>query len=71
MKYRVRLPITGIVTVQVEASSEKEAIEKAFTSEKISDDLEWEPVSKIVAGNVFHGMLNEAEACEIESNENE
>lgn len=66
--YGVTLPVTGIIYVEVEAESEKEAIEKALSAEgcewpKTPD--EWEAHSQIVRGNVFSGMQNNASAEEI------
>lgn len=60
--YVVRIPITGYVIVEVEAESEEEAIEKAFNSEILSDNIEeWELHQQVVTGNVYHGMLNSIE----------
>lgn len=62
-RYGVTLPLTGSVYVEVEASSKKEAIERAFEVEIKDDDiLEWQTHDIVAEGNVFHGVQNEAEA---------
>lgn len=64
--YAVRLPITGVIDINIEAESEDDAIEKALDSDITSDDIsEWETCRQIVQGNVFHGHTNEAEAQEV------
>jgi len=60
--YSVAIPITGICYVDVEASSEEEAIDLAF-----EHDLEieqWEAHRHVIRGNVFYGMQAEATAEE-------
>lgn len=64
MKYGVTIPITGIAYAEVEAESEKEAIEKALQEDL--EILEWESHKQVCQGNVFHGHTNEASAEEIE-----
>lgn len=67
MKYGVSIPVAGFVYTEVEADSEKEAIEKAFDVDHTPDDIEeWGIYEKIVSGNVLHVPLNEAEAEKIE-----
>lgn len=64
--YSVTIPITGIIYVEVEADSRKEAIEKAMDLDFQSKDIEeWETHKQIVQGNVFYGVRNEATADEI------
>lgn len=64
--YLVRLPITGSVDVEIEADNEDAAIEAALNSEISIDDItEWDVCKQIVTGNVFWGIINEAEAEEI------
>jgi hypothetical protein len=67
-KWMVTLPLTGTITVQVEAENERDAIDTAleggdFKTENIN---EWEVVRQIVRGNVFSGLMNSAEAEEVE-----
>lgn len=65
--YGVTLPIYGSVYVEVEASSEKEAIDTALRSEITLDDIEsWEAVRKICEGNVCHASPNYADARVLE-----
>lgn len=69
MKYELEVPIIGYYWCKVEATSEKEAEEKAFELfadlENIDvmdrEDyqlMELNPTSIIVEGNVFHGSTN-------------
>lgn len=62
--WNVTLPITGIVTAQVEALTEKEAIKKALASNVTTDDIEeWEMIERVNQGNVCYCMQPwEAEA---------
>lgn len=66
--YGVTIPITGTIYVEVEADSEKEAIDKALSADGCewpeTPDV-WETHSQIVRGNVFSGMQNTASAEEI------
>lgn len=61
-EYDVCIPISGKIWVTVEAETQQEAIEKALSSEQICRDNleEWEAHTKIVQGNIFYGMQNEA-----------
>lgn len=63
--YSVRIPITGIADLEVEAENEQAAIEKAMNEVKQEDITEWNPHEIIVQGNVFYGHTNEAEAEEV------
>jgi hypothetical protein len=63
--YNVRVPITGVADVQVEAESEEQAIELALDSVTSDDLTEWEGVRCVVQGNVFHGHTNEIEVEEV------
>jgi hypothetical protein len=60
--WTVCVPITGKAFVEVEADSEEEAIDAALNSEDLTIDAieEWMPTDRIVQGNFFFGMLNEA-----------
>ena len=63
--YLVRLPVSGVLEIEVEAQNEDEAIAKALESDATNDHItEWNTHRQIVQGNVFHGILNEAEAIE-------
>lgn len=66
--YRVSIPITGHVSVEVEAEDESEAETKAWGvdyGDPAIGEVYWEARRRIVSGNVFHGMLNEIEIEEI------
>lgn len=62
-RYTVLLPITGVICVEVEAETEKDAIDAALSSDDLTTDKieEWEAHRQIVKGNVFYGSQNEAE----------
>ena len=69
-EYWVRIPLAGSIAINVEAESEEEAKEKAFSSdwnisiesEKNSVELEGlDLYESIVTGNVLHAPLNEVE----------
>lgn len=66
--YTVKVPIVAVCYVEVEAENKEDAIDKAF----VSDDLrlenvdEWEPLEKIVEGNVLHTYHNEVEIVDEE-----
>ena len=69
--YFVSMPITGHITLEVEAENEKGAIEA--WSEKIEEfddplsddtiDSAWEYVEHVTEGNVTHAELNDVEVC--------
>lgn len=67
MKYRVDVPFTGVVSVEVEAVDEKAAIDAAFESDALCLDnlVELEYVKVIVEGNIFSGVRNRIEVEEI------
>ena len=65
-RWAVTLPITGTIYVEVEAETEKEAINAALVSDYDSDEMQWEVHRHVVRGNVFYGMQCDAEAEEIE-----
>lgn len=61
--YKVSIPFTGIACIEVEAGDEKEAIKEGF--EKVDFDRDCEEIefhTKVVEGNVFYGLLDEAYA---------
>lgn len=62
--YLVQVPITGIAVVSVEADTEAEAIALAIDNATLDHVQEWQAVQKIVGGNFFYGMLNEADVEE-------
>ena len=77
--YTVTIPVCGAITVLVEAENAEQAEERAFDcasdlhipSGQHSDhgeveDFDWEPMTKIVQGNVFYGHLNKVEIEEHE-----
>ena len=62
LRYRVSIPIAGSVTVYVEATNKKEAVDTAW--ERIGDedvDVEWEAHERICSGNVLHASMNDIE----------
>lgn len=73
-RYTVKVPIVAVCYVEVEAESEKEAIDLAFESDDVSLESveEWEPLKHITQGNVIHTYHNDAEVVaeeEIEESE--
>lgn len=59
----VSYPTAGVVTVEVEAETEAEAIEAGWSL--VGDgDHTWEAMERIVEGNVFMGGSNEIYAEE-------
>lgn len=69
-KFLVTMPITGYVCIEVEAEDEKDAIERAYDSEVNFNNIEeWDVHEHICEGNVFHGLMNDAEVQLIEDDE--
>lgn len=66
-KYLVNLPITGYISIEVEAENEEMAIDKAFESEECNLDnlIEWEACESVCEGNVCYAILTDAEVEEI------
>lgn len=63
--YYVQYPVAGQVGVEVEADSPEEAIEKGWDLTAGPDAiLDWEPMERIVQGNVFLGSTNSIEVSE-------
>lgn len=60
-KYYVEIPITGYVSVEVEANSKEEAIEKAWESPDLSlnNVVEWEAHERISKGNVSYAVRDD------------
>lgn len=52
--YYVTLPIAGHAFLEVEADSEKAAIDKAMEEVTINDIDEWEALEQFNQGNVCH-----------------
>jgi hypothetical protein len=70
MLYAVSVPYCGYAYVEVEAESEEEAIKVALEQDDLFDKIEeGEFLEQIVEGNIFHGILNEAEASLIDNEE--
>lgn len=67
-RYTVALPVTGIVYVTVEADDGDEAIETAICEGDwdVGDIDQLEACRSIVTGNVFHGVMNDAEITDEE-----
>lgn len=63
MKYIVTLPIVGYATVEVEASSEKDAVKKALDTDWDQMEIIEEYVAeRVCSGNVCHHPCMEAYA---------
>ena len=52
--YEVTIPIAGHAFMRVEASSEKEAHEKALLELRRDDIEEWDALDTFMTGNVCH-----------------
>lgn len=64
-KYGVSLPVTGQIYVEVDADDEESAIDAALEKELTNKEkrlMEWETIREVVRGNVFSGMLRQADA---------
>ena len=72
-RYRVDLPFTGYVSIEVDAKDEDEAIQNALDSDiDLENDLvEIDYHKRVCKGNVLYAVKNEAEAEEIKSDEYE
>lgn len=60
----VSIPITGVAVITVQAETEDEAIALGLDNVTLDNIEDWQPVEKIIGGNVFYGILNEAQAEE-------
>ncbi|EPZ47610.1 hypothetical protein [Alicyclobacillus acidoterrestris] len=67
--YIVEIPLTGYVSVEVEAESEQEAIDRAFEEAQLEHIEEWDLHRQIVRGNVFSGLRNEIHVEEIDDDD--
>lgn len=74
MKYLVQIPFAGIITAEIEAKNEKEAIKKALSecdiefnqTSKLGYEIEeFEVYEKLVEGNVFNGSLDSIDVSEL------
>ena len=67
MRYEVRVPITGVIALEVEAENKKDAIDKAFESEdlKLENIDGWDVHECIVDGNVSYAYQNSIDVVEI------
>lgn len=67
-KYSVTIPIAGHVVVEVEASNDEEAIDRAIERNLTMDDIEeWETLRSFYEGNLCHCPRPwEAEATRID-----
>lgn len=63
-EYLVSIPITGVAVMTVQAESEAEAIAVAIDNVTLDKVEDWAPVEKIVGGNIFYGIQNEADVEE-------
>jgi hypothetical protein len=67
-RYVVTIPLTGIVSVEVDAEDEEGAKEKAWEQNISIDNIEtWELTNIICRGNVLDAVQNEIEVEEIEA----
>jgi hypothetical protein len=65
--YSVKLPISGYVLADVEAASEKEAIQKAMDHDfRLADIEEWQVMEYLSQGNISYASCNEASAEKVE-----
>lgn len=63
-EYLVTIPITGVALITVQAETAEEAIDLGLDNVTLDHVEDWNPVKKIVGGNVFYGIQNEADAEE-------
>lgn len=69
-KYRVDVPIAGYVSIEVEAESREDAINKALEKGYTEDEImEIDMYDKLVEGNVCYTYHYKAEATEIPGDE--
>lgn len=68
--WSVELPISGKLILEVEANTKAEAIDKALEGDYSENDIEeWSAEKYLVRGNVFYGVLSEANAELIDDGE--
>jgi hypothetical protein len=69
--YLVTMPITGAITLEVEAENEEDALEafwsKADTmrAEDLHADMDWEYTPHVTEGNVTHAHTNDLDIEEV------
>ena len=71
-RFNVAMPITGIVTLTVEAEDHESAIAAFWAAIESSDEppkeeLEWEYTPEVTSGNVCYAMQNSVEVDEVKS----
>jgi nicotinate-nucleotide pyrophosphorylase len=72
MKYAVSIPFTGYCYIEVEADSEKQAIEAAYDKANIGDMdqvAEAEFTDHVTTGNVCYACLNDLSVEELKEEE--
>lgn len=71
-RYTVEVPIVAVCYVEVEAESEKEAIDLAFQSDELNLEnvKEWDAYRTIVEGNCLYTNYNRAQVVFEEEMEN-
>lgn len=68
--YTVQLPIAGVVTVEVEADSDQEAIQAALSSGWTTDDIdECDAYEYLVKGNIVYAPIWQARAAKLDDDE--
>ena len=72
-RYTVAVPITGVIYVEVNAESEKEALTAALDSDGLTRDNieEWEAHDYVTRGNVCSAVQNSIEVVSEEDIEDE
>ncbi len=64
--YAISMPVSGLIYKEIEASSEREAIELFYNLDLTTNDIyDWETNEHIVTGNVFHGIINDMDIEEV------
>lgn len=68
MKFTVGIPITGYISIEVEAESEEEAFEKAWESDKLTLENveEWEAHEKVSRGNISYAVMADMQVLHVE-----
>lgn len=65
--YRVEIPMTGVLHVDVEAESQEEAVKKAYEQANLSKHLhEMDVHTRVTEGNICHAIQNAMDVYEIE-----
>lgn len=63
-RYLVTIPISGAISIEVDAENEDAALDAAFDSEELTSDNidDWEAHREMVSGNVINFSPNRASA---------